>query len=250
MSRVVMLAGPGDSTNIVYHAIQPELVILESRPSYIQFLSRRAQKLGWSTVIGQVCFRSVIVPLLRWSSHARVRQIKAQNELNDAPIPHEKVLSVRSINENAAISALKRANPHVVVVNGTRIIADRVLRSVAATFLNTHAGITPLYRGVHGGYWALASGDRENCGVTVHVVDVGIDTGEVICQVPIQPTAEDNFVSYSYLQLAAAIGPLKQAVQDALSGTLIRRLPPPGKSRLWTHPTALQYLRNRRKGVK
>ena len=40
-----------------------------------------------------------------------------------------------------------------------------------------HAGITPQYRGVHGGYWAVVNNDPEHCGVTIHFVDKGIDTG-------------------------------------------------------------------------
>jgi len=72
------------------------------------------------------------------------------------------------------------SHPDVVVVNGTRIIAEKVLHSVPATFLNTHSGITPLYRGAHGGYWALVKKDRANCGVTIHVVDAGIDTGGIV----------------------------------------------------------------------
>ena len=47
------------------------------------------------------------------------------------------------------IDELWRHSPRVVIVNGTRIIQERVLQSVDAIFLNTHAGITPMYRGVH-----------------------------------------------------------------------------------------------------
>src|SRR5438093_9923670 len=48
-----------------------------------------------------------------------------------------------------------------VVVNGTRIISEAVLTASDAVFINMHAGITPKYRGVHGGYWALYNGDGE-----------------------------------------------------------------------------------------
>ena len=44
---------------------------------------------------------------------------------------------------------------------------------------------------------------------------------------------------------ASAIPILKQAVSDALAGRLSDIAPPPGKSQLWTHPTACEYLRNR-----
>jgi methionyl-tRNA formyltransferase len=244
MARVVMLAGPGDSTNIVFNAIEPDLVILEERVSQLRLIRRRIKKLGLWTVVGQVLFRAIIVPLLRQLSKKRIREIKRVNGLDDAPVPSDRVIFVHSVNDDSTVMALKRANPDVVVVNGTRIIAEKVLRAVPATFLNTHAGITPLYRGVHGGYWALVNKDRANCGVTVHVVDAGIDTGDIVYQARIEPSSADTFVTYPYLQLAAAIDLLRHAITEAANGTIVRLPPPTGESRLWTHPTAVEYLRN------
>jgi methionyl-tRNA formyltransferase len=250
MARVVMLAGPGDSTNIVFNAIEPDLVILEERVSPPRLIRRRIEKLGLGTVVGQVLFRAAIVPLLRQLSKKRVREIKRENGLAGAPVPRDKIIFVQSVNDDSAVMALKRANPDVVVVNGTRIIAEKVLRSVPATFLNTHAGITPLYRGVHGGYWALVNKDRANCGVTVHVVDAGIDTGDIVYQARIEPSRADNFLTYPYLQLAAAIDLLRHAISGAANGTIVRLPPPRGDSRLWTHPTAVEYVRNLFGGVR
>ena len=244
MARVVMLAGPGDSTNIVFNAIEPDLVILEERASPLRVIRRRIKKLGLGTVVGQVLFQAIIVPLLRHLSKKRVREIKRGNGLDDTPIPNDKAIYIHSVNDDSAIMALKRANPDVVVVNGTRIIAEKVLNSVPATFLNTHSGITPLYRGSHGGYWALVKKDRANCGVTIHIVDAGIDTGGIVYQARIEPGRADNFVTYPYLQLAAAIDLLRRAISEAANGTIVRLPPPTGDSRLWTHPTAAEYLRN------
>ena len=116
-----------------------------------------------------------------------------------------------------------RAGAAVVVVNGTRIIARRVLEASDAVFINTHCGITPEYRGVHGGYWALYRSDPENCGVTVHLVDPGIDTGGILAQQRIEPGPHDNFVTYPYLQLAAGLPLLVEAVGSALEGRHIPR---------------------------
>ena len=51
------------------------------------------------------------------------------------------------------------------MINGTRIISKATLGCVPAVFINTHVGITPTYRGVHGGYWSLVEGERARCGV-------------------------------------------------------------------------------------
>ena len=88
--------------------------------------------------------------------------------------------------------------------------------SLAAPFINYHAGITPKYRGVHGGYWAKAEGDPGNFGITVHLIDKGIDTGEVLYQARLASTAEDNYSTFPYLQLVAALPLLERAADDAL----------------------------------
>ena len=111
----------------------------------------------------------------------------------------------------------------MVVVSGTRIIAARVLNCVPAVFINMHAGITPLYRGVHGGYWALVERNVDACGVTVHEVDTGVDTGRILGQTRITPNGEDNFVTYGFLQQAAGLPLLKRAIRDACDGQLQSR---------------------------
>ena len=145
------------------------------------------------------------------------------------------------MNAPATLDALQRLAPRVVVVAGTRIISGSVLDAVEAPFLNMHAGITPRYRGVHGGYWALASDDREHCGVTVHIVDRGVDTGAVIAQARIEPTTHDSFATYPLLQLVAGLPLLVDAVRAALGGRL-EQVPTSGPSRQWYHPTAWGYL--------
>ena len=249
--KIVLLAGPGESTNIMFHALEQEFgvsqVILETPVSQKQLLKRRTEKLGWATVAGQVLFKLLVAaPLTRASQH-RLQAIKQQAGLVDTPIPADCLTRVPSVNSPECIAALQALQPDVVVVNGTRIIAKRVLSSVACPFINTHAGITPLYRGVHGGYWALANNDAAHCGVSVHLVDAGIDTGGIIAQALIQPTEEDNFTTYPLLQVVAGLPLLKQAVRDALQDSVRLQAAPEGPSRLWSHPTLTEYLRHRRR---
>jgi folate-dependent phosphoribosylglycinamide formyltransferase PurN len=246
---VVMVAGDGESTRLVFNrlnqAIGVEKVIIEGPVDKRQFLRRRVEKLGLRTVAGQILFKAMVDKPLQLGSAARVREIKREFDLDDRPIPERVAIRVPSINTPEAIKHLEALSPAVVVVNGTRIIAKKVLETIRVPFINTHAGITPLYRGVHGGYWALAKGDPSHCGVTVHLIDPGIDTGAIIGQALISPTAGDNFATYPFLQIAAGLPVLVNAVKAALAGTLQLERPPEGPSRLWSHPTLAQYLKTR-----
>jgi len=253
--KIVILAGPGESTNILFHALDAEFgvhrIVVETPISQKQLLKRRVEKLGYATVAGQILFKLLIASTLSNSSQSRLQAIKDQENLDDKPLPESRVIRVPSINSQECIAQLQELQPDIIVVNGTRIISRKVLTSVPCKFINTHAGITPLYRGVHGGYWALANNDPQHCGVSVHLVDPGIDTGAIIAQALIEPTEEDNFTTYPLLQLAAGLPLLKAAVHAALFGELQLRPAPAGQSKLWSHPTLNEYLLNRlRKGIR
>lgn len=240
---VVMLAGRGASTwmvaNRLRHEVPLQAIVVEQPASRRLLWKRRISKFGWWHVAGQLLF-SVYARRLKAEAAARAAEICREFGL-DGRLPEGiGIHEVASANDKQTIDTLRRLAPRVVVVNGTRILSKQVLESVDAVFLNMHVGITPKYRGVHGGYWALANRDPEHAGVTVHLVNTGIDTGAVLYQTRIHPSAGDNFVTYPLLQVAAGIPLMRRAVLDALDGSLRPKtveLP----SRLYYLPTLWQY---------
>jgi len=206
---ILLLGGSGASTQIVYHRLAsrfgPFPPIVEKPVSRMALLRNRARKLGIGATLSQLAFMTAIRPWLSLAARERLHEILKESDLDDRPIPDAQLRQVSSVNSPEVTAALQALSPKVVVVNGTRIIARRVLETVPAIFINTHAGITPKYRGAHGGYWALLNGDPGRCGVIVHLVDAGIDTGAIVAQSTIIPTGRDSFVTYPYLQLAAAL---------------------------------------------
>jgi folate-dependent phosphoribosylglycinamide formyltransferase PurN len=234
---------------MVLSALQCEFgavsVVLEDRLPTLALLRRRVSTLGLPRVVGQVLFAAIVRPALTRLGAERAMAIKQASSLKEATFDST-VVRVPSVNSDAAKAALKRLRPEVVVVSGTRIITDEILQAVPAPFINLHAGITPLYRGVHGGYWALVEGRPDLVGTTIHYVDKGIDTGSIIAQAGFEVTHADSFVTYPLLHTAAGIPLLLQAVHDVLS-----RTPAPPRtrtdipSRLRSHPTLWGYLWHR-----
>ena len=249
-NNVVLLGGEHDTTWFVYNALKDhfsiEKVIVESGGgSRWKFIQRRIKRLGYWVVAGQILFVVLCSKWLGKEVSQRIEAIKQKMNLDDRKEESSRIVNVKSVNTEVCREALKEASPRVVIVNGTGIIGKKTLQCTDAIFINTHVGITPEYRGVHGGYWALASDDSENCGVTVHLVDTGIDTGSILYQATIDPEKTDNFKSYIYLQYGTAMPLLKKAVQDALDGTLSPFKKEGANSKLWYHPTLWFYLRHR-----
>ncbi|HRO73662.1 MAG TPA: formyl transferase [Saprospiraceae bacterium] len=253
-NKIVLLAGKGISTNIVYNFLKDSFdiarVIIEEPPSRISLIKKRIKRFGILKVTGQLAFQVIIMNALKMLSKKRKQEILDNYLLDDTPPPADKVNIVRSVNDKETISLLNELHPTLVIVNGTRIISKQVLNSVNATFINTHAGITPKYRNVHGAYWALVKKDPEHCGVTVHLVDQGIDTGKVLYQKTITVSEKDNFVTYPFLQIGEGVRILRQAASDHFNDRLTIK-DGTRESHLWYHPTIFQYLYYRFKfGVK
>jgi folate-dependent phosphoribosylglycinamide formyltransferase PurN len=219
----------------------PDLkIMVEERVPRLALMRGRIKRFGLVHTAGQLAF-IVFSRMLRRAAAGRIAEIIAAAGLEPRWPSGAERIEVSSVNAPDAIARLRQLRPKVVLVVGTRIISRAVLSSVEAPFINYHDGITPQYRGIHGGYWAKAQGDLANFGVTVHLVDPGIDTGAVLYQVRLEPSAQDNYATFPYLQITAALPLLQQAAEDAITGA-----PAPQKvdlpSQLWSHPTLWGYV--------
>jgi folate-dependent phosphoribosylglycinamide formyltransferase PurN len=219
----------------------PDLkIVLEKPVARSALLRRRIKRLGALHVGGQLAF-GVLARGLHYASRRRIGEILQQHRLEAHWPDGCERIEVPSVNSRECVACLEKLDPRVILLLGTRIIDRNTLAAIKAPLINYHAGITPKYRGIHGGYWAKAEGDLENFGVTVHLVDPGIDTGAVLYQARLKPSDADNYATFPFLQLAAVLPLMEQAARDALAGKLAPQavnLP----SRLWSHPTIWGYV--------
>jgi methionyl-tRNA formyltransferase len=245
--KIIMLSGRGSSSTFMYNGLKDEFdilaVLVEDKGSKKKFLKRRIKKLGIVKVVGQMLFQMTVPRILTATSRGRIDEIKSTYKLDATPIPTEVIRQITTVNSPECIELIKSIDPDLIIVNGTRIISEKVLSSTSAPFINTHVGITPKYRGVHGGYWAVANNDKENCGVTVHIVDKGIDTGSILFQKTVALHPKDNFATYSLIQTGEGIALMKKAIRDFQQGKLQPISGPSCDSKLWYHPTLWTYLR-------
>jgi methionyl-tRNA formyltransferase len=244
VARIVAFSNGSPHSWIVLNAIVaahgPLTVLIEPPESKSVLLRRRMKKQGVVTVAGQVGF-VLLQKLLSNRSKARIKDIVVDTKSQTAPASECEVRQIPSVNSLEARAILNAIKPDVVVVFGTRMIGRETLAAILVPLINFHSGINPKYRGQAGGYWAMACGDVEHAGVTAHLVDAGVDTGDVLYHGKIAPTARDDFNTYYYLQ-AAAMRPLAvKAVADALAG-MLRPFKPDLPSQQFYHPTLWFYL--------
>jgi methionyl-tRNA formyltransferase len=126
--------------------------------------------------------------------------------------------------------------PDVIVLGGSRILKAHILSVPSIGVLNPHPGLLPAYRGVDVIPWALYNGDP--LGVTVHFVDPGIDTGDIVAQRRMDVQPGDTLASLrrradrmlgqlmvEVLSKLAVSGQIDRRPQDRASGRLYRLMP-------------------------
>ncbi len=199
------------------------------------------KRIGLIKVSGQVLFSALIVPYLRKKAKIRRSQLIEKYGLDNTDFAPDKTIRISSVNDDSCKQLLQQIQPDIIIVNGTRIISKNILQSTAAIFINMHVGITPAYRGSHGGYWALYNNDPENFGTTIHLVDSGVDTGGILNQAFVKPDKVDNFTTYPVLQIAVGIKALKSILPVVIEGKYeVRKNMEKGK--LYYQPTIWQYF--------
>ena len=226
--------------NALSDRVGPVTVILEEPESKGALLRARARRFGRMTVAGQLG-TMVFGKLFRSHSSRRRQQTVEECELRTEPAPGQRIVHVASADSIECTDAIASMGADVVLLNGCRMVSRATLGRITCPVLNFHAGITPKYRGMNGGYWALATGDAENFGATVHLVDAGVDTGGIIRQVRSKPKPGDSITSYAMTMASFSADACAEAVEAVASGrfeTMKTDLP----SRQWYHPTIWFYL--------
>lgn len=74
------------------------------------------------------------------------------------------------------------------------VLPEEIWRLPEKGFINFHYGLLPQCRGPHPILWHLLNNDKE-AGVTLHKVDGGIDTGEIIMQEKTEISKDDTYGS-------------------------------------------------------
>jgi phosphoribosylglycinamide formyltransferase-1 len=87
---------------------------------------------------------------------------------------------------------IQHFDPDLVLLAGfMKILPAGFVEAFSPNLLNTHPSLLPLFPGAHAVRDALAAGASET-GVTIHVVDQGVDTGPVIAQRSVAVMPDDD----------------------------------------------------------
>ncbi|HJP61090.1 MAG TPA: methionyl-tRNA formyltransferase [Gemmatimonadaceae bacterium] len=101
-------------------------------------------------------------------------------------------------------SSVKALGAQLILVNSySMLIRPDVLNTPTFGAVNLHGALLPKYRGSNPLQWAIINNETET-GVTLHYMDAGFDTGDIIAQAKVPILFEDTWLDVRARQMEAS----------------------------------------------
>ncbi|MEZ0344528.1 MAG: methionyl-tRNA formyltransferase [Caldimicrobium sp.] len=131
-----------------------------------------------------------------------------------------KVFEPQKLKDSLFLSTLKELSPDLIVVFAYgKILPKEVLDIPKEGCWNIHLSLLPKYRGASPVQWALLEGEKET-GVTIMLMDEGMDTGPILLQKRLLIEEEDNAQTLLQKLSELSVPALKEALDLWKEGKL------------------------------
>jgi folate-dependent phosphoribosylglycinamide formyltransferase PurN len=154
--------------------VEQVVVLTDRLRSRVRWLRRAAKRIGWSEALVYAAWglRSPFV----WQGDVwRGRKLE-----RDYRRLAKRIDYAADLRSSKAARALQAARPQLCLLAGCGIVPASLLAVPKVTTLNAHPGILPEYRGIDTALWAIYENRFDKVGCTLHVVDAGVDTGDIL----------------------------------------------------------------------
>lgn len=146
------------------------------------------------------------------------RQLEAVAKKNKIPF-----LCHKNINSFEFLSSIEHFNCDLFVsMSFNQIFKKETIEKPPLGTINCHAGKLPFYRGRNILNWALIN-DESEFGITVHYLDSGIDTGDIILQECFPITDSDDYSTLLCRAYEGCADLLDRAIGEILAGKVFRK---------------------------
>jgi len=122
------------------------------------------------------------------------------------------VLEPQKLKDETFLKALRNLNADLIVVFAYgKILPKEVLETPWAGCWNIHLSLLPRHRGASPVQWALLEGDKTT-GVTIMLMDEGMDTGPILLQKEIEISEQDTTPTLLSKLVEISVDALKEAL--------------------------------------
>ena len=123
---------------------------------------------------------------------------------------------------NADLEAIlsEKVVDYLFSISNPRILKENVLALPRKCTINYHDSPLPAYAGVHATSWAIINGEKSH-GISWHVVEIGIDTGDILQRERVEILEEDSALTLNLKCVEAAKRTFKSLLNSILLNTVM-----------------------------
>jgi formyl transferase-like protein len=210
-------------------------------------IAREVQRVGWWRFLDVLAFRACyrLVQAAgdrRWERRELERLRDRYPDRPDAP-----EIVVSSPNSSAAQAFLGNRAPDLVIARCKTLLSERVFTIPRLGTFVMHPGICPEYRNAHGCFWATASGDHDNVGMTLLRIDRGVDTGPVFGYFRVEANPRESHVVTQHRVVLEHLDAIRNKLMEIDAGAATPVDTTGRRSAAWGQPWLSAAIRMRRR---
>ena len=128
----------------------------------------------------------------KFNVQKNVRKLLKNNSIKE-------IILEKHINHEESVNKIKKFQPDLLLsILGNQIFREPIINLAPKGCLNLHTALLPKYRGLMPSFWVLKNNEKYT-GVSVFLVDRGIDSGPIIVQkkVEIKDRTQEELIIYT-----------------------------------------------------
>lgn len=156
----------------------------------------------------------------------------------------------KNINHEDSLATISAFAPDLLIsIAGNQIFKKRLINLAPKGCLNLHTALLPKYRGLMPTFWVLKNNERKT-GVSVFLVDEGIDSGPIVVQK--EYVIEETDSQQKLIERTKALGmeAIVEAVQKISDGNYKLQDNPESEMTYFSFPTAQDVKEFKKLGKK
>jgi hypothetical protein len=152
---------------------------------------------------------------------------------------------VSSPNSAEADAFIRERRPNLVIARCKTLLAERIFSIPRLGTFVMHPGICPEYRNAHGCFWAKATGDDANVGMTLLRIDRGVDTGPVFGYFRVDADPAESHIVTQHRTVLDHLDAIRDKLLEIDAGTAVPIDTTGRKSAAWGQPWLSALVKSR-----
>jgi folate-dependent phosphoribosylglycinamide formyltransferase PurN len=156
----------------------------------------------------------------------------------------------KDINSPEIEHTLRKMGVDLIVFTGGGLIKKNILAIPTRGVFNAHMGILPIYRGMDVVEWPFVELQEKRhplIGITLHFMDAGVDTGDIVFTRELALLPNDTFKIIRERLEVLMVEMIIEGINAITTNTLVRvqQQIPDGKQYYILHPVLLEFARKK-----